>query len=81
MDMTTPKYLEIIGGERIAAKIKKTFWPDMPWSPTVASEVAAKMTALKRITRDAYSHLDNIQFLHRLSDYNEQDIKDALYGK
>src|SRR5690348_2099077 len=71
-------YPEIIAGERIAEKLKDFFYPDIPWTPKLAFQVAERMSELKRITRPLYEHLDMVQFLHQLGAYTPDDIRDAF---
>ena len=49
----------------------KHTWP-------LALEAGRKLATLKKIGRIAYPDLDEVQLLHKLASYSEQDILDAL---
>jgi hypothetical protein len=68
----------ITAGEQLAKKIKETYWPGIPWSPTIAFHVGYKMRDIKLLTRKLYERLNDVQFLHELGKYSSEDLLDVL---
>jgi hypothetical protein len=75
---TPPIQAIITAGEPVAVKVYRTFFGNEKYTVRNAWEAGRKLAQLKKITRPLYDHLDEVQFLHALATYSEQDILDAF---
>jgi hypothetical protein len=77
--MADPEIQQIItAGEQLARHVKEAYWPGIPWSPTIAFHAGYKMAAIKKLTRNLYEGLNDVQFLHELGKYSSEDLIEVL---
>lgn len=68
---------EINLGARICSQLKNIYQPNAEWVKCNRA-VAAKLSALKAITRKYYSGLNEVQFLQQLTKYRKPEFEDAF---
>jgi hypothetical protein len=67
---------EVTIGDLLAIKIKNAIYPDEPWVK-VAFKIGYDMTAIKKLGRKYYPHMNEIELITTLSKYDEESIKEA----
>jgi hypothetical protein len=71
------KYPLITLSQSVVEKIKIIYFPDKPW-PECYKNVAQKFTGLKQKMRKFYTGRTDIEILHELRKYSDDDIKEAF---
>jgi hypothetical protein len=71
---------EITAGEMLARKLRIYLHGDKPWDAKMAFDVGKKMAVFKKLMRVGYNTLSDVQFLHELGGFSQQDIADAVHG-
>lgn len=69
--------LEIDLGSTICKKIKNIYYPDQKWGDSYKL-VAQKFAELKKILKSYYFDDDKIEFLKKLTQYSQEDIRECL---
>lgn len=74
MDAKLP---DITLGETVCIMLKRMYFPDTPWQECY-KDVANKFSELKAVMRKFYTGKTDLEILHEIRRYSEDDISEAF---